>query len=247
MSPLLFTAYTNECSIPNPIDTGTHMLKFADDTVIQGLISSENENVYRESINWFVQWCEEHFLLLNVKKTKELIIDFRIKKSPLCPLLVKNEEVEQVETYKYLGVTIDDKLNWNVLKKLNSRLYFLRKLNSFHVEKMLLSLFYKTMLESIMCFALTCWGGNLNSLALDKFNRVIKKCSSLCNPASPFPSIQVTHCCQCQKKINAILKDKSHPFCNLISFSTRSGKPLTFHCCRERYRNSFLPFSIKFL
>ena len=252
LSPLLFTAYTNDCSISNPIDTGTHMLKFADDTVIQGLISSENENAYRESINWFVQWCEEHFLLLNVKKTKELIIDFRIKKSPLCPLLVKNEEVEQVETYKYLGVTIDDKLNWNahaktVLKKLNSRLYFLRKLNSFHVEKMLLSLFYKTMLESIMCFALTCWGGNLNSLALDKFNRVIKKCSSLCNPASPFPSIQVTHCCQCQKKINAILKDKSHPFCNLISFSTRSGKPLTFHCRRERYRNSFLPFSIKFL
>ena len=74
---------------------------------------------------------------------------------PLCPLLVKNEEVEQVDTYKYLGVTIDDKLNWNahaktVLKKLNSRLYFLRKLNLFHVEKMLLSLFYKTMLESIM-------------------------------------------------------------------------------------------------
>ena len=26
-----------------------------------------------------------------------------------------------------------------------------------------------------------------------------------------------------------------------------SGKPLTFHCRRERYRNSFLPFSIKFL
>ena len=54
LSPLLFTGYTNDCSISNPIDTGTHMLKFADDTVIQGLISSENENVYRESINWFV-------------------------------------------------------------------------------------------------------------------------------------------------------------------------------------------------
>ena len=70
LSPLLFTAYTNDCSIPNPVDTGTHMLKFADDTVVQCLISSENENVYRESIKLFVQWCEEHFLLLNVKKTK---------------------------------------------------------------------------------------------------------------------------------------------------------------------------------
>ena len=53
---------------------------------------------------------------------------------------------------------------------------------------------------SVYLSILTCWGGNLNSLALDKFNRVIKKCSSLCNPASPFPPIQVTHCCQCQKK-----------------------------------------------
>ena len=64
--PPFYLQLTNDCSIPNPIDTGTHMLKFADDTVIQGLISSENENVYRESVNWFVQWCEEHFLLLNV-------------------------------------------------------------------------------------------------------------------------------------------------------------------------------------
>ena len=70
LSPLLFTAYTNDCSILNPIDTGTHMLKFAEDTVIQGLISPDNENVYRESINWFVQRCDEHFLLLNVKKQK---------------------------------------------------------------------------------------------------------------------------------------------------------------------------------
>ena len=71
------------------------MLKFADDTVIQGLISSENENVYRESINWFVQWCEEYFLLLNVKKTKELIIDFRIKKSPSAPSLLKMKKLNK--------------------------------------------------------------------------------------------------------------------------------------------------------
>ena len=57
----------------------------------------------------FTTWCEDHCLSLNVKKTKELVIDFRIKKNPLSPLVIKDQEIEQVQTYKYVGVIIDDK------------------------------------------------------------------------------------------------------------------------------------------
>ena len=87
-------------------------MKFADDTCIQGLIFEEETN-YRETIHWFVKWCEEHFLLLNVKKTKEMIIDFRRNKNPLTPVLSNNEEVERVESYKYLGVTLDKASKWD--------------------------------------------------------------------------------------------------------------------------------------
>ena len=41
--------------------------------------------------------CEQHFLLLNVKKTKELIIDFRVEKDQLKPLLIKGEKVEEIK------------------------------------------------------------------------------------------------------------------------------------------------------
>ena len=75
LSPLLCTIYTNDCTTVNNATTGTHILKFADDTCIQGLIFEEETN-YREAIHWFVKWCEEHFLLLNVKKTKEMILDY---------------------------------------------------------------------------------------------------------------------------------------------------------------------------
>ena len=141
LSPLLFTIYTNDCTTVNNASTDTHKLKFADDTCIQGLIFEDETNC-RETIHWFVKWCEEHFLLLNGKKTKEMIIDFRRNKNPLTPVLINNEEVERVESYKYLGVTSDNALNWNrhimtLLKKLNTRLYFLRTLNSFHVDKTL--------------------------------------------------------------------------------------------------------------
>ena len=93
--------FTNDCTTVNNATTGTHILKFADDTCIQGLIFEEETN-YRESKYWFVKWCEEHFLLLNVKKTKEMIIDFRRNKNPLTLVLINNEEVERVESYKYL-------------------------------------------------------------------------------------------------------------------------------------------------
>ena len=129
LSLLLFTIYTNDCTTVNNATTGTLILKFADVTCIQGLIF-EDETKYRETIHWFVKWCEDHFLLLNVKKTKEMIIDFRRNKNPLAPVLINNEDVEGVESYKYLGVTLDNVFNWNprimtLLKKLNTRLYFL--------------------------------------------------------------------------------------------------------------------------
>ena len=97
------------------------------------MIFYKQKTNYRETIHWFVKWSEEHFLLLNVKKTKEMIIDFRRNQNPPTPFLINNE-VERVESYKYLGVTLDIALNWNphimnLLKKLNTRLYFLGTLN----------------------------------------------------------------------------------------------------------------------
>ena len=132
ISPVLFTIYTNDCSIN---EKETKLIKFADDSTIQGLIST-SEKQYIDNVNNFTSWCDEHFLLLNIKKTKELIIDFRIMKDPLKQLTIKDEPVEIVSTYKYLGVTVDDQLNWQAhsaltFKKMNQRLFLLRKLRSY--------------------------------------------------------------------------------------------------------------------
>ena len=54
-----------------------HLIKYADDTVIVGLISDNDETDYIKQISEVVQWCSSHNLLLNVSKTKEIIFDFR--------------------------------------------------------------------------------------------------------------------------------------------------------------------------
>ena len=92
ISPVLFTIYTNDCSINSEY---TSLIKFADDSTIQGFIKN-SEQSYFDSIEYFTNWCDDHYLLLNVKKTKEMIFDFRIKKDPILPVLIKGEVVEIV-------------------------------------------------------------------------------------------------------------------------------------------------------
>ena len=68
---------------------------------------------HKQTVN-FVNWCDKNYLYLKVSKTKEMCIDLR--KSQRCPkpVYIKGEAVERVDTYKYLGVVFDSKLNWKV-------------------------------------------------------------------------------------------------------------------------------------
>ena len=61
-------------------------------------------------------------------------------------IVIDGQNVEQVQSYKYLGLTIDDSLDWhiqtsNVISKINQRMFFIRKLNAFRIDKYLISLF----------------------------------------------------------------------------------------------------------
>ena len=87
----------------------------------------------------FVNWCDKKYLCLMFPKRREMCIDFRKNQRCPKPVYIKVEAVERVDTYKYLGVVFDSKLTWkeninSVLKKVNSRIYCMRKLRSFGVN-----------------------------------------------------------------------------------------------------------------
>ena len=113
-------------------------VKYADDTCLVGLISNNDVSVYRDNVNNCVKWCNDNYLTLNAAKCKEIIFDFRKKRSNQV-LNIMNVDVDVVSEYKYmyLGVYIDDKLNCNTGKvsaKCNQCLYFLRRMKSFNVH-----------------------------------------------------------------------------------------------------------------
>lgn len=52
-------------------------MKFAGDTAVIRLISNSNESAYRMKVDDLVEWCKGNDLLINVEKTKEIVVDFR--------------------------------------------------------------------------------------------------------------------------------------------------------------------------
>ncbi|KAK2188030.1 hypothetical protein NP493_146g01035 [Ridgeia piscesae] len=65
---------------------------------------------YLSSVVRFSSWCSTNFLHLNVSKTKEMCIDFCRNRTVISPIVIYGEPVEQVDSFKYLGVVLDMKL-----------------------------------------------------------------------------------------------------------------------------------------
>jgi hypothetical protein len=55
-------------------------------------------------------WCQDNNLSLNVIKTKEMIVEYRKRKTEHTPILIDRSAVEQIESFKFLGVHITNKL-----------------------------------------------------------------------------------------------------------------------------------------
>eukprot|EP00745_Piridium_sociabile_P031051 TRINITY_DN5146_c0_g1_i3.p1 TRINITY_DN5146_c0_g1~~TRINITY_DN5146_c0_g1_i3.p1 ORF type:complete len:151 (+),score=30.22 TRINITY_DN5146_c0_g1_i3:38-490(+) len=142
------------------------MVKFADETTLEGLITTDESN-YRDEVLRLVKWCDHNNLELNVSKTKEMILDFRKTKADTIPLLIKDKQVDVVSEFKCLGLVISDDLKWEqnknkIVKKAQQRLYFLRRLKMFGVKTEVLISFYRTITESVLTFAMSVWYGNIS-------------------------------------------------------------------------------------
>ncbi len=139
---------------------------------------------FDREIEGFIQWCSDHFLEVNAKKTKDMVIDFSKSKVIVPPSNINGEEIERVTTYKYLGVEIDSQLKFNDLamskyRKLQQRLFFLRRLSYFRIDRRILQMFYKTVLQSVLTFGLLCTFGNMRAQDQAKLQRMIKTASKI--------------------------------------------------------------------
>ena len=77
------------------------------------VITNNDKTAYREEVSALGVWCQENNLSLKVNKTKETIVDFRKQQRVHPPMHIYGTVVEKMESFKFLGVHITDKMKWS--------------------------------------------------------------------------------------------------------------------------------------
>ena len=120
-----------------------------------------------------VKWFDVNYLNLNDKKTMEMFVDFRKDRNEYETLSIKNEDVKVVRSYKYLGVYMNDQLNFSenaqyIFKKGIQRIHFM------NVDKQIMSLFYRSIVESVMSYCIISWFGSSHKKDQHKLAKIGK-------------------------------------------------------------------------
>ncbi|KAI3366905.1 hypothetical protein L3Q82_009549 [Scortum barcoo] len=197
-----------------------HLVKFADDTTLVGLITKGDETHYRKEVQLLTRWCKDNNLLLNVSKTKEIVVSFQRGHTQHHPLTIDGAAVERVSSTKFLGVHISDDLSWttntaSLAKKAQQRLYFLRKLKRASAPPPIMTTFYRGTIESILTTCITVWGGSYTVHNRKALQRIVRTAERIIGV--PLPSLQDLYTTRLTQKAITIVNDASHPEHSLFS------------------------------
>ena len=246
LSPLLFILYTNDC---RSTYSNRYFIKFSDDTALLSLLFND-ETGHGPVLHDFVKWCDQSYLCLNVTNTKDMCIDFRRDPPAQTDTVIHDNKVEVVDEYKYLGTTIDNKLRWDrhctvTYKKCQQRLYCLRKLRSFNVDNTILSMFYKSCIQSVLTFSFICWFGNVSQKDKNNLQRIVNISSKVSGVTQS--TLTALYERLAVNKATKILADDTHILHGEYIILPSSRRFRTTTCKTNRKRLSFIPMSIRLL
>ena len=189
LGPLLFLVYINDLHL----HTAFKVCLFADDACLSlsnvDPYKLEN-NVNNELVN-VATWLQNNKLFLNYKKTNYLIFSKRKRKFKLN-IKINNYSLEEKQNTMYLGVIIDNKLNWqphlcNLKNTLAKGCYALSKLRKF-VDIDVLKKVYYSLIYSKLQYCISSWGG-CSDTALDTIFKLQKRAVRfICNKSYSEPT-----------------------------------------------------------
>jgi hypothetical protein len=174
----------------------TDIVTFADDTVLvfHGVSWDEVKNCTESGLARVMDWLNSNILTLNLNKTKYVTFSIRNTTQPLSNFSIKAHScsnpslapcnchlLEATNTVKYLGIYIDQNLNWihhiNSLSSRISKLIFIFK-NIRHVcDPQLIKSVYFALCQSIITYGIEAWGGAKKShlIKIERAQRAIVK------------------------------------------------------------------------
>ncbi len=159
IGPILFLIFINDLIYSSKV---VKFLMYADDTTL--LLSSNNLDKLFENMNHELllisAWFYDNRLSINLSKTNYLLFTNKHIVNNRA-IILNNNQIERKSNTKFLGVIIDDKLNWrehinNLIVKL-SRDVALLKVASHCLPKSCLLTLYHAFFHSHLLYAILIW------------------------------------------------------------------------------------------
>ena len=182
VGPLLFIMYINDI---NSVLQHCKYQLYADDTVLysSGEIADATARITLDLSN-FKKWCIQNKLTINVKKTKYVIFGLKsqLKKISGHTLAISDSPIEKVNSYKYLGITLDATLTYNChlnncLKLASHKIFLLSKIRKY-ITFEAANRIYKTMILPIIEYGDILYDGSNHKL-LEKLQTTQNRCLRL--------------------------------------------------------------------
>ena len=160
------TSYNIKAHIPSDLDIHNHFIP--------------PENLKSQDwLNKIDRWTMNQKMLINEKKTKNMIFNFTSKYQFNTRLELKGEKIDTIQNTKLLGTIISDDLRWdlntaNIVKKSNARLELLRRVASFSPPLEDLKTVYFLFIRSLLEQSATVWHSSLTEENSNDLERVQK-------------------------------------------------------------------------
>lgn len=162
LGPTLFLLYINDLVFHSKL---FQTILFADDTNLFFQSKNLNNDVDKinEGLDILKDWCNANKLTLNTDKTNYIVLKnpqnhFRLSRE----IRINNSKIKSTESLKFLGVTIDNKLNWSIhieflRKQLRQSLGLIYQASLFLPNSSLIML-YNSLINSKIVYCLEAWG-----------------------------------------------------------------------------------------
>ena len=169
LGPLLFILYINDFQNSSNL---LSFILFADDTSV--FFSHKNPNTLVDTVNTELsrihEWICCNKLSLNVLKTHGMFFSNSISRLP-SNVFLNNTPVDIVDSTKFLGLYIDNKLSWkkhatHLSKLLSRNVGIINKLKNIFPSNVLLNL-YCTLILPYLNYGILAWGNSARN-QLDK-------------------------------------------------------------------------------
>ena len=211
VGPLMYIMYVND--IISCIQNCKYFM-YADDTIIytSGTLAECTDRLTQD-LTRFKKWCDRNKLTLNVHKTKYTVFGLKsqTRKIHNHTLSIDGKKIDNVSTYKYLGITLDMNLNYNkhlenVIKSISYKSLLLAKIRKYITQDVAIRI-YKTMILPVLEYGDVLYDG-VNEKLIGKLQTVQNRCLRTgLLPQEHIPTIRLHEICGIG---NLVMRRKMH-------------------------------------